>query len=43
MNARGFFSSHAIRELGVDRLVWGGRGPSPGFATELGKVLDAGE
>jgi len=31
----------AIRELGVDRLVWGGHGPSRSYATELGKVLDA--
>ena len=32
---------YAIRELGVDRLVWGGHGPSRSYATELGKVLDA--
>ena len=31
---------YAIRELGVDRLVWGGHGPSRSYATELGKVLD---
>ena len=32
---------YAIRELGVDRLVWGAHGPSRSYATELGKVLDA--
>src|SRR6266702_2777165 len=32
---------YAIRELGVERLVWGGHGPSRSYATELGKVLDA--
>lgn len=32
---------YAIRELGADRLVWGGHGPSRSYATELGKVLDA--
>jgi len=32
---------YAIKELGVDRLVWGGHGPSRSYATELGKVLDA--
>src|SRR5438094_3305407 len=32
---------YAIRELGGDRLVWGGHGPSRSYATELGKVLDA--
>lgn len=32
---------YAIRELGVDRIVWGGHGPSRSYATELGKVLDA--
>ena len=32
---------YAIRELGVDRLVWGGHGPSRSYATELSKVLDA--
>lgn len=31
----------AVRELGVDRVVWGGHGPSRSYATELGKVLDA--
>lgn len=32
---------NAIRLLGVDRLVWGGHGPSRSYATEIGKVLDA--
>ena len=32
---------YAVRELGVDRLVWGGHGPSRSYATELGKVFDA--
>ena len=32
---------YAVRELGPDRLVWGGHGPSRSYATELGKVLDA--
>lgn len=32
---------YAVSELGVDRLVWGGHGPSRSYATELGKVLDA--
>ena len=32
---------YAIRELGVDRLIWGGHGPSRSYATEMGKVLDA--
>ncbi len=32
---------YAIRELGVNRLVWGGHGPSRSYATELGKVLEA--
>ena len=32
---------YAVRELGVDRLVWGGHGPSRSYATELGKILDA--
>lgn len=31
----------AVRELGVDRIVWGGHGPSRSYATEYGKVLDA--
>lgn len=32
---------YAIKELGPDRLAWGGHGPSRSYATELGKVLDA--
>ncbi len=32
---------YAVKELGADRIVWGGHGPSRGYATELGKVLDA--
>lgn len=32
---------YAIAELGADRIVWGGHGPSRSYATELGKVLDA--
>lgn len=31
----------AVRELGAERIVWGGHGPSRSFATELSKVLDA--
>jgi predicted TIM-barrel fold metal-dependent hydrolase len=31
----------AVKELGIDRVVWGGHGPSRSYATELGKVLDA--
>lgn len=31
---------YAVKQLGVDRIVWGGHGPSRSFATELGKVLD---
>jgi predicted TIM-barrel fold metal-dependent hydrolase len=30
-----------VRELGVNRLVWGGHGPSRSYSTELSKVLDA--
>jgi predicted TIM-barrel fold metal-dependent hydrolase len=32
---------YAVKELGADRIVWGGHGPSRSYATELGKVLDA--
>ncbi|MGZ8939796.1 MAG: amidohydrolase family protein [Limisphaerales bacterium] len=32
---------YAFKELGGDRLVWGGHGPSRSYATELGKVFDA--
>lgn len=31
----------AVKELGADRIVWGGHGPSRSYATELAKVLDA--
>jgi len=31
----------AIKELGIDRIVWGGHGPSRSYSTELAKVLDA--
>lgn len=31
----------AVKELGADRVVWGGHIPSRSFATELSKVLDA--
>ncbi|MDQ3621987.1 MAG: amidohydrolase family protein [Verrucomicrobiota bacterium] len=32
----------AVRELGAERIVWGGHGPSRAYATELSKVMDAG-
>ena len=32
---------YAVKEVGADRIVWGGHGPSRSFATELSKVLDA--
>jgi uncharacterized protein len=32
---------YAVRELGADRIVWGGHGNSRSYATELSKVLDA--
>lgn len=32
---------YAVRQLGVNRLIWGGHGPSRSYATELGKVFDA--
>jgi hypothetical protein len=32
---------YAVRELGIDRIVWGGHGPSRSYSTELAKVLDA--
>jgi predicted TIM-barrel fold metal-dependent hydrolase len=32
---------YAIKEVSVDRIVWGGHGPSRSYATELGKVFDA--
>jgi len=31
----------AVKEIGIDRLVWGGHGPSRSFSTEFSKVLDA--
>jgi len=31
----------AVKELGADRIVWGGHGPSRSYATEISKVLDA--
>lgn len=31
----------AVNELGADRIVWGGHGPSRSYSTELAKVLDA--
>ena len=31
----------AVNELGTDRIVWGGHGPSRSFSTELAKVLEA--
>lgn len=31
----------AVNELGTDRLVWGGHGPSRSYANELSKVYDA--
>lgn len=32
---------YAVNELGANRIVWGGHGPSRSYATELSKVLDA--
>jgi predicted TIM-barrel fold metal-dependent hydrolase len=32
---------HAVNELGVDRIVWGGHGPSRSYSTELSKVFEA--
>lgn len=31
----------AVKELGVNRIVWGGHGPSRSYSTEIAKVLDA--
>lgn len=31
----------AVNELGADRIVWGGHGPSRSYSTEISKVLDA--
>lgn len=30
-----------VAELGADRLIWGGHGPSRSYSTELAKVFDA--
>ena len=30
-----------VAQVGVDRLVWGGHGPTRSYSTELSKVLDA--
>ena len=32
---------YAVDIVGVDRIVWGGHGPSRSFSTEMAKVLDA--
>jgi uncharacterized protein len=32
---------YTVSELGAERLVWGGHGPSRSYSTELAKVLDA--
>ena len=32
---------YTVREIGVNRLIWGGHGPSRSYSTELSKVLDA--
>lgn len=32
---------YTVRQLGVERLIWGGHGPSRSYSTELSKVLDA--
>lgn len=32
---------YTVRQLGANRLVWGGHGPSRSYSTELSKVLDA--
>jgi len=32
---------YTVAEVGVDRLVWGGHGPSRSYSTELAKVFDA--
>ena len=32
---------YAVNELGADRIVWGGHGPSRSYATELSKVFDS--
>jgi predicted TIM-barrel fold metal-dependent hydrolase len=32
---------YTVAQLGADRLVWGGHGPTRSYSTELSKVLDA--
>ena len=32
---------YTVAQVGADRLVWGGHGPSRSYSTELSKVLDA--
>jgi hypothetical protein len=32
---------YTVAQLGADRLVWGGHGPSRSYSTELSKVLDS--
>jgi predicted TIM-barrel fold metal-dependent hydrolase len=32
---------YTVAQLGADRLIWGGHGPSRSYSTELSKVLDA--
>jgi predicted TIM-barrel fold metal-dependent hydrolase len=32
---------YTVAQVGAERLVWGGHGPSRSYATELSKVLDA--
>jgi predicted TIM-barrel fold metal-dependent hydrolase len=32
---------YTVAQVGADRLVWGGHGPSRSYSTELAKVLDA--
>jgi len=30
-----------VAEVGAERLIWGGHGPSRSYSTELAKVFDA--
>jgi uncharacterized protein len=32
---------YTVAQIGADRLIWGGHGPSRSYSTELSKVLDA--
>jgi len=32
---------YTVAQVGADRLIWGGHGPSRSYSTELSKVLDA--